>query len=274
MYRLLAASILALTLTVPLSGVSKKYVVEQVESSGLGDLPQNEAAQIRALLIGKTYDPEQPGQLLEQAREALLDLGYFKAWVEKPSILPLRTDQDPSPILLSFVLEAGARYHAGKIEVLGVNAATAAELQNLIPLQTGAILEVSRIRLGLKAIQGWYASRGFINEVTEPNQEIDTYNKIVSVTLVVDPGGVFHVGTIEVLGIDDASSAQLLRLVPLQTGAIFDPDKICQAIEAMKCWLASHGSPNAAVDSKWKIDQDNKIVSVKLIVNADPKSRP
>jgi outer membrane protein assembly factor BamA len=273
MYRVLAASILALTLAIPLGAVSQKYIVEQVESSGLGDLPNEQAAQIRALLIGKTYDPEQSDQLLEQVREALQDNGYFHAWVDKPSILPLRTNQDPPPILLSFVLEPGYRFRAGRIEVLG-DASSAAELRALIPLQTGEIFEVRKIRQGMEAIQKWYTSRGFINEVTEPSQYIDTDARTISVQLNVNPDACFHAGTIEVLGIDDASAAQLLRVFPLATGAIFDPGKMSRGVEAMKGWLGSRGFSSAAIKPQVAIDFDRHLASLKLIVDAGPRNRP
>ena len=273
MSRVLAASILALTLAIPLGAVNTKYVVERVESSGLGELSNEQAARIRTLLIGKPYDPDHSGQFFEEVREVLQDSGYLQAWVDKPSILPLRTNEDPIPIVLSFVLEVGLCYRAGKIEVLGVDASSAAEVRSLIPLQTGEIFDVRKVRQGMKAIKTWYAARGFINEVTEPSQYFDTDAKTVSLQLNITPDACFHTGTIEVAGMDDASAAQLAHLIPLEAGAIFTPDKMNEGIEAVKKWLATHSFPRARVEPHLAIDQTAKTVSLKLFVDADPKYR-
>jgi outer membrane protein assembly factor BamA len=270
MYRVLSASLLTLTLAIPLGAVSTKYIVERVESNGFGNLSNEQAAQIRTLLIGKPYDPEQAGWFLEQVRGVLQDNGYFHALVDNPSILPLRTNEDPTPIVLSFALEVGSCFRAGKIEILGVDAPTASELRGLITLQTGDIFDVSKIRQGMEVIQKWYNSRGFINEVAAPDQYIDTVARTISIQLSIIPDACFHAGTIEVTGIDDATTAKLVRLIPLETGAIFDPNKMDEGVEAVKSWLATHGFPRALVKVHTAIDNTNKLASVRLLVDADP----
>jgi outer membrane protein insertion porin family len=184
MSRFLSASVLVLLLAMPVFAATNEFTIGRVEAIGLNDLPKQEAEQVRALLVGKTFDAEHLDFPQELLRGALQDMGYFKAQVGKPKISPLQAGENP-PVLLSFSVSAGVRFHAGEISVTGAKTATPEELRRLIPLETGAIFSVSKIRKGLEAIRQWYASEGFINTVININQTISDDAKTVSIEIKV-----------------------------------------------------------------------------------------
>jgi outer membrane protein assembly factor BamA len=183
MSRFLSASVLVVLLATPVFAANK-FTVGRVESIGLDDLPKHEAAQIRALLVGKTFDAEQMDYLLKTVRWALQDMGYFKSQVDKANLLPLRAGEN-SPVLLSFSLSAGERFHAGEISVTGSKVATPEELRRLIPLETGAVFNVSKIREGMEAIKQFYAKHGYLGTVFNVEQRISDDPKTVSVNLEI-----------------------------------------------------------------------------------------
>jgi len=188
---------------------------------------------------GKTYNESKMYEDLERIRELYQEHGYYRATIHEPRT---RT-RDTEPFLPLGIpgfrgkgkridgeirIEEGSRYRMGE---LAVRSASGKEedlffradfLQSLFPLRKGDIFNVTRIRKSLEEYGKLYSSVGFINATTIPETTVDDDQRIIDITLDVDPGKQFFVRRIEFVGNTTTRDKVIRREVMLDESSVFN----------------------------------------------------
>jgi outer membrane protein insertion porin family len=105
---------------------------------------------------------------------------------------------------------------------------------------------------------------GFPSIKTEPNKDVTGVN----VTVTVDEGETYKLGEVSIDGPTPLKPAELLHAGEFKTGELANFDKVNEGIDRMKKALKHAGYMNADLTSRRAIDDDKRIVSVTLWVEA------
>jgi outer membrane translocation and assembly module TamA len=174
---------------------------------------------------------------LDQARHVagsfLQDRGYFKADL---SLSPqqLKTDSDGEHVALTITLFSGAQYRMGGVAFRSADPAQALafsdqQLRDRYYLKDGDVFAASAIRKSLEALRRLYGAHGYIDFVATPITEINESTHRLDVTMEIDQGKAFRVGTVTVDTASEKARSAILAAIP--PGATFNTNDVPKALE-------------------------------------------
>ncbi|HEX9119829.1 MAG TPA: POTRA domain-containing protein [Terriglobales bacterium] len=149
-------------------------------------------------LAGFCFDRNLPGKMLDRIRDAFQRHGYFKVVVlDRLRVTVINASAHPNPVDLAAVVNEGDRYWLGDIQFRGDKAFDAKTLRPLIPLKRGDIVDVEKVRQGLKALRDLYGDHGYINFTPIPDAQIDGTSHTISLVIDCDEGKQFAIAGVE-----------------------------------------------------------------------------
>lgn len=183
-------------------------------------------------LFAKTYGAAQLSEDLEGVREAYQDRGYFEAIVEDPT-LKLRTTHSMRLLFfgggvgksvdITIPVVEGAKYTVGKVTFLNSRFITNTRLLDAVfGLHTGEVMDVSKIRKGLKNLRKLYGQFGYINFVANPDFRPNEKTHQIAMTMDVHEGKPFFIHRIEFTGNTTTRDKVIRRALLVQEGQRFN----------------------------------------------------
>jgi outer membrane protein assembly factor BamA len=185
--------------------------IEEVQFSGAGseELPAlNAAAQN---LVGKDYvRTEVQAYAAKNLLPIYLARGFLKAAIGDPQAKVLKDTDEDTLIQVQLPITAGRQYKVSSFGWEGNSAFKADKLQGMIHAQLGQTINAEQLRTDLDAIQKFYGTRGFMLATVKPLPEFDDAANTVAYKLEVNEGDVFHLGDLDIQGLD-AKTVDRLR---------------------------------------------------------------
>lgn len=183
-------------------------------------------------LFAKTYGAAQLSEDLEGVREAYQDRGYFEAIVEDPT-LKLRTTHSPRILFfgggvgkqvdITIPVVEGQKYRVGKVTFLNSHFITNTKLlDQVFGVHTGDVMDVSKIRKGLKNLRKLYGQFGYINFVANPDFHPNEKTRKIAMTMDVHEGKPFFIHRIEFTGNTTTRDKVIRRALLVQEGQRFN----------------------------------------------------
>ena len=131
--------------------------------------------------------------------------------------------------------------------------------------------EVERLNADIEAIRSYYLDRGYVNvEVSEPQVELSENLENVFITITVNEGLEFRVGSINVGGEQPIDLSSTIKKMTLREGEIFSRRLLNEAINTMSEKLAGAGYANARIRAVPDINNQTQLVDVTLVVTPGP----
>jgi outer membrane protein assembly factor BamA len=256
-----------------------KNYVDSVTFDGPIDLTGEELEQVITSLKAEEF--ERDGNWLEPVEHALLqpwlDHGYFKVRVTAKGA-PVGGDDGRYAITAH--VDEGLQYRVGRVDFIadnsgylenssspdkpslyrlpadtdGLGSANSEkrpvfpleELRSLMPLRDGDIFDNRKIRDGLNALNELYGEHGYIDITAEPMTDIDNEHQTISLKIDLVEEKQFHVGKIEVQGLDPSTRSALIWNI--KTGDVFNNEMIRKFFDDNK--------PNFPAGSYWAKDPE------------------
>ena len=126
-------------------------------------------------------------------------------------------------------------------------------------------------RLGVdrELLRRLYLKSGFVDfRVVSAVAELSTDRKDFFVTIAVEEGERFRVGEIDVQSaIRDLADSQLMELVVLESGKIYNAEKVTETIQAIAFEAGRLGFAFVNVRPDLSIDRETRIIDVTFVVN-------
>jgi outer membrane protein assembly factor BamA len=232
-----------------------KIDIESVEFAGVDELTAPERSKIAEELQKQELSAgmDEPRDLwvneLQQTKQLLQDQGYFRASLELTPHL-IRAEENERHYALTVGVYRGPQYQLGEIRFENSRVFTAADLRKTINLQSGDLFDISKVQEAIKNIDTMYEAEGYIDETMEPIESIDENGKRVDVLFKVDEGMQYHIGTVELFGLNPSLQAALANI--LQTGRVFDTTSFFHLMEENKPLLP----PAAEIDKSFRITRN------------------
>jgi outer membrane protein assembly factor BamA len=154
----------------------------------------------------------------------------------------------------------------GEIKFSGATAFSAGELRKQFAIQQEEVFDVSKIREGMESMTRLYDSKGFIDQVPEPEISIDDKSSRIDILMKVDEGKPYFVGTVSIQGLD--SKVEQLLQSQLVPGQVFDNYALRRFFTEHKAELPE----NLSFDDVVKINKD--VRSSTVIITIDSRFCP
>ncbi|MEK9605334.1 MAG: outer membrane protein assembly factor BamA, partial [Gammaproteobacteria bacterium] len=131
--------------------------------------------------------------------------------------------------------------------------------------------ETEKLNADVEAIRSYYLNRGYVNvEVSEPQVELSENLEDVFITITVNEGKEFRVGSVNVGGDQPIDLSSAVEEMTLQTGEIFSRRLVNEAVSTMSKKLGDAGYARAQVRAVPEINDETQTVDVTLVVTPGP----
>jgi len=215
--------------------------------------------------------------LLIQADKSFLPVflahGYLKAAFAEAQAQVVEEsvgddNQQRTQVDVTLQVEPGRQYKLASLEWSGNKALSLDKLQPLIRLQVGQPANAVKLNADLEEVEKLYGTRGYVAAKVHPATRFDETQFTVGYRLEVREGGVYHMGEIEIQGLDDRDARVVLVKWSLAKGELYDSSYAKRFLdEAFK---------SALLDERWNVrvtedpDLKEKTVDVTLRFSRKP----
>jgi hypothetical protein len=232
-----------------------------IESSSL---PDADRKQIVQLFQQKTYPLNEISQLdeiTERIRQALQDIGYFKATVDEPKVsFPANTEKRRIANL-TVTAEPGTQYRLGEIRFEKLTVFPTAQLRDVFPIRDGELFNRDEFIKGLENMRKLYETKGYVNFVATSVPMFDESRRTIDFVIDIDEGRQFNFGQLLLEGVEPHAGAakELLDSWKPLVGKRYN------SLELHQWLLAHHADWKVGVDStRTVVDAESLAVNITL----------
>lgn len=195
-------------------------------------------------------------------RGPLRDRGYFKV-AATAGLTTQWTEGLDVYVAVDIHADLGRQYRTGDIRVESVDPdipllMSGEVLRGVIPLQTGELFSVERVRTGLENLGRLYGREGYIDMTPEPETQVDDDRKTVDLAVKIDQQVQYRVASIEFLGVSPVTQETFLQSLP-NAGEVFDTSRMNEFFRVNKALL-----PDDASRDDVSVRRDNKARTVAI----------
>ena len=217
-------------------------------------LPDADRERIVRSFQQKRY-PEDVDEFRERIRQALRDLGYFKAAVDEPTFAFPTKGRGIANVTVK--VKPGVQYRLGEIRFRRATVFPAAQLRDVFSQRSGDLFSATKFSRDLDDLRKLYGTRGYVNMVAAPVVASDESRRIIDIVVEVDEGEAYDFGRLYLQGVEPypgAGKALLDSWKPLES-------KRFNSLELERWLQANH--------SKWKVG-----TQVSQWIKMGPDGRP
>jgi len=161
-------------------------------------------------------------EALERVRYGWENHGYFKVHVQGEAKI-LSANSRGRLVALDVRVDEGQQYRLSGISFQRNHAISdVATLRSFFPINDGDVLSREKIATGLENLRKAYAHLGYRNFTAVPGTGFDDVNQSIYLVIDLDEGKRFHIGSVNVWGLDEASATRILNAIPTPAGGVYD----------------------------------------------------
>ena len=151
-----------------------------------------------------------------------LQRGYLKAGFAEAEAKVAQENPQETMVDIDIPVAPGRQYKLTQIQWSGNTVFPAEKLQPLIHLQTGQYANAVELGNDLEAVQKLYGTRGYLAAHIRSIPQVDDTQSTVSYQLQVHEGDLYHMGELEIQGLDARTTARLAEGWKLRSGEAYD----------------------------------------------------
>ena len=174
-------------------------------------------------LENKDYSrPEVDAYTATKLLPVYLARGYLKAAISDPKIKVVGETADSTLISLDFPVTAGPQYKFSAIQWQGNKAFNSEKLQGLIHAKPGDLANTPQLQADLDAIHHLYGTVGYMTQSAKLTPQLDDAAHTVVYEITLHEGEVFHLGDLDIQGLDPKSTDRLREAWTLREADPYD----------------------------------------------------
>jgi outer membrane protein assembly factor BamA len=173
------------------------------------------------LLLGMSYDfVDVRSFIVLNSGPLYWKQGYLRVdfGAPNPEVVPGST----SEVTVAVPVNEGAQYNLAGIEWKGNHAFSSGDLSKQIGLETGKPADGVRFSDNLDDVRKLYGSKGYLMAQVTPQPQFDDAARTVRYEVLINEGDQFHMGNLQILGLDADLTDKLKANCRLQPGDPFD----------------------------------------------------
>lgn len=195
-----------------------------------------------------------------------LQRGYLKAAFADAQAKIAQESPQETVVDVDLPVDPGQQYKLTQILWSGNTVFAPEKLQPLIHLQSGQYANAVQLGSDLETVQKLYGTRGYLAARVQSVPQMDDRQSTASYQLQVHEGDVYHMGELDIQGLDARTTARLVEGWKLRGGDVYDASYPQQFLND-----TNHEIPLAP----WKISVHNSLnekeKTVDVTLRFDPK---
>ena len=214
-------------------------------------------------------------QLEKAIQKQYTNTGRYDATVKSEIV-----EQDRNRVSLNIVIFEGSVVTISEISIVGNDLLSDDVLLDEMSLGESGLLswfsgsddyETEKLNADIEAIRSYYLNHGYVNvEVSEPTVELSENLEDVFITITVDEGGEFRVGSISLGGDQPIDLSSAINEMTLQRGEVFSRRLVNEAVKTMNEKLGDAGYAFGQVRAVPEVKNETETVDVILVVTPGP----
>jgi outer membrane protein insertion porin family len=196
-------------------------------------------------------------QALEQARQKVVELYQKRGFPDTDVQYKVEVNEERGTAKVTFAISEGRRAVVKRIRFVGNTALTSRRLRkemktrenNILGFLTGAgRLNNQQLDGDVQKIKELYQDNGYADiQVTDVRVDrLD--NKNVSITIYLNEGQQYHVGTVTITGLHIVTEPNFRKVIKVTEGKVFSPQKLQKDIKAVEDAYGVAGYADAKVN--------------------------
>jgi outer membrane protein insertion porin family len=174
-------------------------------------------------LVGKDYSRS---AVLAYATTNLLPIylarGFLNASITDPNPKVVGDTADETEVSVQLTVSPGDQYKISDIKWEGNKTFPGDKLQTLVRAKPGDLANAPQLKTELDTVHDLYTKRGYMMAAVKANAKLDDSAKTVAYTLVVSEGDVFHLGDLDIQGLDPKTVDRLQEAWTLRKSDPYD----------------------------------------------------
>jgi outer membrane protein assembly factor BamA len=174
-------------------------------------------------LLGKDYSRS---AVLTYATTNLLPVysehGFLNASISDPQPKVVGDTADETEVSVQLTVSPGAQYKISDIRWEGSKTFSTEKLQGLVHAKPGELANAPLLKADLDAIHTLYRTRGYMMASVKPEAKLDDAAKTAAYTLTVSEGDIFHLGDLDIQGLDPKTVDRLREAWTLRESDPYD----------------------------------------------------
>ena len=208
---------------------------------------------------------------LHRVRLSMFAKGYLRAELGKP-----RQERTENGLTTIVSVTEGALYRLGGIEISGSKLISAAQIREMMGLNTGDIANGEALSMGLyERVKKTYAKFGYIQYTAEvePKFHLNDGGQegVVNFTVNIDEGEMFTIRSIKFEGKGNIPEDALLREMMVRNGEVFNRELFDESLKRIN---QTGGFEVIDVDKDVDYRWDKKNPRLDLIIHLKRKATP
>ena len=163
-------------------------------------------------------------EIAERIRFEFQSLGYFKVFVEDPVVKVVGKDGERKVVDVNVSVDEAQQYRLKELQFKNAAAFPLTELRAAFRISDVDIFDREKIADGLWNLRLLYGTKGYVNFSAVPETNIDEDAHLISLSVDLDAGYVFRLGTLTILGEESEPGARqkLLNTWRAYEGKVYD----------------------------------------------------
>jgi outer membrane protein assembly factor BamA len=196
--------------------------VAQVAFQGNQVIGEDKLREAIAGAVGAPYTEDVFRQILNAAIRPLYeDKGFVR--VAFPE-LRTKPAEDVKVVQVTVTVNEGVSYELGKVSIEGPAPVPAADLLRAGEFKAGDVNVREHVNQGVERMRLAVRRAGYMDARLFSDRHIDDGKKVVNVSVRVEAGPLYHMGKLEITGLDLSAEAEMKRIWTMQQGKPFNPE--------------------------------------------------
>jgi outer membrane protein insertion porin family len=130
-------------------------------------------------------------------------------------------------------IDEGSQYRVGEVRVTGARILAAELIRSSLKLDSGDVLNESRLKEGFDKLKALYGNLGYVNFIPSLVQDFDEQRKVVNLTVTIDEGRQYTVKSIGFTGNTTTPDEVMRREVLLKEGEVFNASLVTLSLSRL-----------------------------------------
>jgi outer membrane protein insertion porin family len=230
--------------------IHDKTIVSEIHFYGDNELAVREQNRFEEMYKAECECDDVVKELAEQVMYLYQEHGYYKAAAHRKSHL-LSVDDSHRRVSVDLHIEQNLQYRLRRLELTGEKAFSAEQLRTMFSIQSGDVFDVGKIREGLDNLRRLYGEYGYINLTPVPQTEADDDHAIIDLSIDLDEGSQFRIGTIAFSGTGAGNSRfqeRILDRLSLKPGDVYNYRLLEAFFKENQSWLPAGSTAEEHVE--------------------------
>ena len=246
-------------------------VVQEIHFTGAGpdELPALNAAAEK--MVGKDYSRADVQKFAAtNLLPVYLERGYLKATISDSQAKVLRNTADSTQVTVQLAVSPGPQYKISGVKWAGNEALPTEKLQPLIHVVVGQVANGPQLQADMEKIHKLYGTLGYMDASAKAQPEFDDATNSVAYTFAVHEGDVFHLGDVDIQGLDPKTTDRLRDAWTLREADPYDSSYPMRFFEQTVSMLSRGVTWTVSVHEG--VNEEEKTVDVTLRYGLKPSS--